>query len=237
MKTPAPSEYRTVLPKVSWQKYEELLAEMAGDRDSPTLREARATETIRERFTNRTARFTFDRGRLELMNPLEEHDRCQKLIESLLLVVTDELDQPITNYKAPTLKREELQVGTEPDAGYYIQNCDRMDGKAVINLAVDPPPDLILEVELSRSSFNKFEIYAKLGIPEVWRYISKPGETFLKGKLFIHYLQGDRYVEEDHGLAFPFLSAGRILQFIDQSDVEGLPKALRDLRLWVETTV
>jgi len=216
MKTPAPSEYRTVLPKVSWQKYEALLAEMAGDR---------------------TARFTFDRGRLEMMNPLEEHDRCHKLIESLLLIVTDELEQPITSYKNPTLKREDLQIGAEPDAGYYLQNCDRMDGKTAIDLTVDPPPDLILEVELSRSSLNKFAIYAQLGIPEVWRYISKPGETFLKGKLFIHYLQGDRYIEEDHGLAFPFLPAGRILQFIDQSDVEGLPKALRDLRLWVETTL
>jgi len=216
MKTPAPSEYRTVLPKVSWQKYEALLAEMAGDR---------------------TARFTFDRGRLEMMNPLEEHDRCHKLIESLLLIVTDELEQPITSYKNPTLKREDLQIGGEPDAGYYLQNCDRMDGKSAIDLTVDPPPDLILEVELSRSSLNKFAIYAQLGIPEVWRYISKPGETFLKGKLFIHYLQGDRYIEEDHGLAFPFLPAGRILQFIDQSDVEGLPKALRDLRLWVETTL
>lgn len=119
MKTPAPSEYRTVLPKVNWQKYEELLAEMAGDR---------------------TARFTFDRGRLEMMNPLEEHDRCCKLIESLLLVITDELDQPITSYKAPTLKREDLQIGTEPDTGYYLQNCDRMDGKRAIDLAVDPPP-------------------------------------------------------------------------------------------------
>ena len=216
MKTPAPSEYRTVLPKVSWQKYEALLAEMAGER---------------------TARFTFDRGRLEMMNPLEEHDRCHKLIESLLLIVTDELEQPITSYKNPTLKREDLQIGGEPDAGYYLQNCDRMDGKSAIDLTVDPPPDLILEVELSRSSLNKFAIYAQLGIPEVWRYISKPGETFLKGKLFIHYLQGDRYIEEDHGLAFPFLPAGRILQFIDQSDVEGLPKALRDLRLWVETTL
>jgi Uma2 family endonuclease len=216
MKTPGSSEYRTVLPKITWQKYEALLAEME--------------ET-------RTARFTFDRGRLEMMKPLEEHDRCSKLIESLLLVVTDELEQPITSYKAPTLKREDLQIGTEPDVGYYIQNCDRMDGRRALDLAVDPPPDLILEVELSRSALNKFAIYAKLGIPEVWRYISKPGDTFLKGQLFIHYLDGDRYLEADHGLAFPFLPAGRILQFIDQSDVEGLPKALRDLRLWVETMI
>lgn len=212
-KKPAPSEYRTVLKKVGWQQYEQLLAEMKGDR---------------------TTRFTYNRGQLEMLNPLEEHERCHKLIESLILVLADEVDVSIEGYKAPTLKRMDLQLGVEPDTAYYIQNAARMSRKNAIDLDRDPPPDLILDVELTRSSLNKFEIYAELGIPEVWRYISKPGETFLKGNLFIHYLDGDRYIEEDHGLAFPFLSAGRILQFIDQSDALGLSTALRDLRNWIE---
>jgi len=215
-KPPAPSEYRTVLQKVSWQKYEQLLVEMERER---------------------TARFTYQRGRLEMMTPLEEHERCHKLIESLILTVTDEMDVRIEAYKVPTLKRVDLQLGVEPDTAYYIQNAERMARRNKIDLAVDPVPDLILDVELSRSSLNKFEIYAELGIPEVWRYISKPGETFLKGQFFIHYLNGDRYIEDDCGLAFPFLPAGRILQFIDQSDVSGLPTALRDLRIWVEETI
>ncbi|MBF2026687.1 MAG: Uma2 family endonuclease [Oscillatoriales cyanobacterium C42_A2020_001] len=215
-KPPAPSEYRTVLQKVSWQKYEQLLAEMERDR---------------------TARFTYQRGRLEMMAPLEEHERCHKLIESLILTLTDELDIRIESYKTPTLKRQDLQLGTEPETAYYIQNAAKMVRRNSIDLETDPVPDLILEVELSRSSLNKFEIYAELGIPEVWRYISKPGDTFLKGQFFIHYLHGDRYIEEDHGLAFPFLSAGRVLQFIDQSDVSGLPTALRELRIWAEETI
>jgi Uma2 family endonuclease len=212
---PAPSEHRTVLTDVSWQKYETLLAK-TGDR---------------------TARFTFDRGRLEMMTPLEEHERCHKLIESLILVLVDELRGSVESYPAPTLKRGDLGIGTEPDAGYYLQNAGQMKGKLAIDLMVDPVPDLIFEVELSRSPFNKFAIYAELGIPEVWRYISKPGETFLKGQLFIHCLQGDRYREEDFGQIFPFLSAGRILQFIDQSDTSGLAKALQNLRDWVRTNV
>lgn len=215
-KPPQPSEYRTVLKKVNWQRYEQVLTEMGRDR---------------------TARFSYYRGQLEMMNPLEEHDRCHKLIESLILTITDEMGIRIESYKAPTLKRVDLQVGVEPDTAYYIQNADHMSRRTKIDLAVDPAPDLILEVELSRSDFNKFEMYAELGIPEVWRYISKPGDTFLKGQFFIHYLDGDRYREEDHGLAFPFLPVGRILQFIDQSDVSGLPTALRDLRLWAEETI
>lgn len=215
-KPPEPSEYRTVLQKVNWQKYEQLLAEMAIDR---------------------TARFTYQRGQLEMMHPLEEHERCHKLIESLILVLTDEMEVAIERYKAPTLKRVDRQLGVEPDTAYYIQNAASMAGRGEIDLEVDPAPDLILEVELSRSSLNKFEIYAELGIPEVWRYISKPGETFLKGQFFIHYLDRGEYREEDRGLAFPFLPVGRILQFIDQGDAIGLPTALRDLRLWAEEVI
>lgn len=215
-KKPQASEYRTILKKVNWQRYEQVLAEM-------------------ER--NRTARFSYYRGNLEMMTPLDEHERCHKLIESLILTITDEMGIKIESFKTPTLKREDLQLGVEPDTAYYIQNSDRMARRTKIDLATDPVPDLILEVELSRSDFNKFEIYAALGIPEVWRYISKPGETFLKGQFFIHYLDGNIYREEDYGLAFPFLPVGRILQFIDQSDVSGLATALRDLRLWAEETV
>lgn len=171
------------------------------------------------------------------MNPLEEHDRCHKLIESLLLVLADELNVRVEGYPAPTLKRPDLQMGAEPDAAYYIQHAAEMQGKHGVDLSIDPPPDLIFEVELSRSSLNKFALYAALRIPEVWRYISKPGKTFLQGSLFIHYLQGDRYIEEDCGLTFPFLSAGKILQFIDQSDTIGLMPALRNLRQWIQTQI
>jgi Uma2 family endonuclease len=212
--TPAPSEYRTVLSDVSWQKYETLLARTSGDRK---------------------ARFTFNRGQLEMMNPLEEHERCNKLIESLILVLVDELRGQVEGYMAPTLKRHDLGIGTEPDAGYYVQTAMEMKGKAGIDLMLDPAPDLIFEVELTRSPLNKFAIYAQLGIPEVWRYISKPGETFLQGKFFIHCLHGDRYLEDDFGRVFPFLSGGRILQFIDQSDTIGLAKALQNLRDWMRS--
>lgn len=215
-KPPEPSEYRTVLQKVSWQKYEQLLRQMEHDR---------------------TARFTYYRGQLEIMNPLEEHERCHKLIESLILVLTDEMGVTTPHYKTPTLKRVDLQLGVEPDTAYYIQNATQMARRNAIDLSVDPVPDLILEVELSRSSLNKFEIYAELGIPEVWRYISRPGETFLKGQFFIHYLEQGEYREDDRGLAFPFLPVGRILQFIDQGDAIGLPTALRDLRRWAEDVI
>jgi Uma2 family endonuclease len=215
-KQPPPSEQRVVLTKINWQQYEQLLAEAD---------------------IERTARFTYDRGRLEMMHPLEEHERYHKLIESMILVLADELKLQVTGYKTPILKRSDLQIGVEPDTGYYIQHATQVSGANQLDLDTDPPPDLIVEVELSKSHLNKSALYAKLGIPEIWRYVSKPGETFLKGKLCIYQLESDRYMETDRSLAFPLVSMAQILQFIDQSDALGLMSALRSLRQWLQATL
>jgi Uma2 family endonuclease len=212
-KGPPPSEQRIVLDKISWQKYESLLAEMRHER---------------------TSRFTYDRGRLEMMTPLDEHERCHKLIESLILVLADEVGFPIESYKSPTLKIPDLRVGTEPDTAYYIQHESEMRGKHSIDLSVDPPPDLVLEVALNKSTLDKMSVYATLGIPEVWRYFSKVGEDFFKGDLHIYCWDGDLYSESSHSLAFPFLPTSRVLQFIEQSDTLGLPTGLRSLREWMQ---
>jgi len=213
-KAPKPSEQRVVLKNVSWQQFETLLAEMGAER---------------------SARFTFDRNRLELMTPLEEHDRCHKLIESLILVLADEGALRVEGYKAPTLKRPDLGIAIEPETGYYIQQAAAVRGKRAIDLAVDPPPDLVLDVSFSPRTENRLALYAAIGVAEVWRYVSQLGDDFLKGTLQIYCLEGDRYVEATHGLAFPFLPAGRILQFIDESDALGLMTALRSLREWLQS--
>lgn len=210
---PAPNEHRIVLDNISWQKFERLVTEMGEER---------------------TTRFTYDRGRLEMMNPLEEHERCRKLIESLILVLVDEMDQAVEGYTAPLLKRPDLQLATEPDACYYIQHAALMHNRATIDTMIDPPPDLIQEVALTKSSLEKRPIYAALGIPEVWRYVTQPGEGFFKGALIIYCLEGNRYVESSSSLAFPFLPAVKVLEFIEQSDSMGLMTALRVLRSWVQ---
>jgi len=212
-KGPPPSEQRIVLDKVSWQKFETLLTEMG---------------------EQRTTRFTYDRGRLEMMTPLDEHERCHKLIESLILVLVDEMQLRVEGYKSPILKRADLKVGTEPDAAYYLQHEAQMRSKASIHLETDPAPDLILEVMLNKSAIDKLPLYAALGIPEVWRYVSKPGDDFFKGELLLYCLEQGGYIESPQGYAFPFMPASRILQFIDQSDTLGLMTALRFLREWTQ---
>ncbi len=213
MKAPKPSEQRLVLEDISWQQFEAILAETGADR---------------------TSRFTFDRGRLEMMTPLEEHDRCHKLIESLILVLVEVMKLQVEGYKAPTLKRPDLGLAVEPETGYYLQHVAAVQGKAAIDLALDPPPDLILDVSLSKSTLDRLALYAALSVPEVWCYVSQPGDDFLKGQLQIYGLDAQGYAVSAYSFAFPFLPAGRILQFIDESDALGLMTALRSLRAWLQ---
>ncbi|HEY9619497.1 MAG TPA: Uma2 family endonuclease [Crinalium sp.] len=205
------TENRVVLPDVSWQQFEKLLQELGSDR---------------------TARLTYDRGKLEMMTPLPEHDRCTKLIESLILVLVDELHLTIETVAPILLQAADRGRVTELNAGYYFDASPVLMGKNAVDLAQGEPPELAIEISLTKSSLDKFRIYADLGIPELWRYSTKAGDDVLKGNLQMYRLQDQQYVESASSAVFPFLPAQRVLQFIDQSDKVGLVQALDVLRHW-----
>lgn len=211
-----PSEQRILLEKINWEKFEQLLQEMG---------------------PARTTRFTYDRTRLELMNPFDDHDRYRKLVESLILVLADEVNVAVEGYMLPNLQRPDLQRGVEPDAGYYIQRAEQMGDRSHIDLQRDPPPDLIADVALTRCLIDPLPIYADLGVPEVWRYLSQPGDDFCQGTLQIYHLEEGRYRTASYSLAFPFLPGAQVQNFIAQSDSLGLMPALRVLRAWVQETL
>ncbi|MBI4782540.1 MAG: Uma2 family endonuclease [Oscillatoriophycideae cyanobacterium NC_groundwater_1537_Pr4_S-0.65um_50_18] len=212
-KKPLTTEKRTVLNDVSWQKFETLLAELGEQRQ---------------------ARLTYFRGRLELMTPIAAHERCNKLIESLILILVEEMHLSVTHLMPVLLKSPELVCATEPDACYYFHNVPSVQGRTELNLPRDPSPDLLVEIALTKSSLDKQPIYATLGIPEVWRYITTPDEDILRGTLLIYELQGDRYVEQQTSQFFPFLSASRALQFLQESDSMSLAASIRLLRSWIK---
>lgn len=208
-KRPLPTEQRVILPNVDWQQFEKLLVELGEDRQT---------------------RLTYLRGKLEMMTPVEAHERCSRLIDSLILVVVDGLAMPITSLMPVTLKNAEMACATEPDACYYLKN---RPSQREIDLTQDSPPDLLVEVALTQPKLEKLPIYAALGIPEVWRYITAAGEDMLKGKLLMYELQ-EGYVQRPNSLAFPFLPAERVLEFMQQSDSISLATALQLLRAWIE---
>ncbi|MCY7321577.1 MAG: Uma2 family endonuclease [Phormidesmis sp. CAN_BIN36] len=212
-KKPAPTEKRIVLPGVSWQQFETLLDELG---------------------QNRTARLSYDRGKLEMMTPLEEHERCSRLIESLMLVVADEMDVQINAIGSVLLKSADLGCVAQPDSSYYLTEKVRLLNRAELDLNQTPPPDIVVEVAITKSSLNKFAIYAALGLPEVWQYWTTIGDNVLKGNLLIYQLQNDQYVECLASPTFPFLPAKRVSEFLDQSDKIGLAQALTVFRSWIQ---
>lgn len=194
-------ESRTVLTGVSWQTFKALLAEIGEDR---------------------TCRIAYDRGTLEIMTPYAGHEEPVALIEDFISAVADELDIEVRRLGSLTLERSDLTRMVEPDTCFYIQNESLVRGKAEIDLNIDPPPDLVVESDYTRSSLNKLEIYASLGVPEFWRY--------RRSNIQVYRLIAGKYEPSDRSLAFPFLPIAEVPGFIAQSQTIGQRSAVRAFR-------
>jgi Uma2 family endonuclease len=141
-------------------------------------------------------RLTYDRGTLEIMSPLFAHEFGADLLGRFVVVLTEELGLPIQAARSTTFRRRRMRRGLEADHSWWIAHAAQIRGKERIDLRVDPPPDLAIEVDLTRRSIDRMGIYARLRVPEVWRKDAS-GLTF-------NVLQADgRYAEQSHSLAFP----------------------------------
>lgn len=196
-------EQRVVLNHVSWETYESLLADHL-DASNP--------------------RFTYDCGVLEIMSPSSEHEKINCCIALLVDVLAEELDLDVENLGSTTFRRKDVERGFEPDSCFYIQNVERVRGKKKIDLTIDPPPDLVIEIDITSGSLNKLPIYAKLGIPEIWRYESE--------RLLILTLENNRYIEGDESLVLPGVTGQAIFSFVADSQSLKRPAWLKNLRAW-----
>lgn len=209
---PTPTEKRVTLSGVSWQQLETLLDELG---------------------QNRAARMTYDRGKLEMVTPLEEHDRCARLIESLILVIAEELRLKTYSLGSILLKRPDLGRAIQPESCYYFDESVTVRDRAELDMNETPPPDLVVDVSISKGKIESLSLYGSMGVPEVWQYVTVVGDDVLKGKLRIYQLRGDRYTESPNSEIFPTLPAQRVLEFLEQSDSLGLAQALVVLRDWM----
>jgi len=165
--TPEIAEQRVILSNVSWQTFEQLLKEL-GD--------------------NRATRLAYNEGLLEIMTPLGPHENNNRFIESLIGVIADELNLNLKKFGSLTMKREKKLKGAEPDSCYYLQNELLVRSKQEIDLDNDPPPDLVLEIDITSGSLDKKPIYAAIGVPELWRYDGNRLEVFVLEPLKRNYL-------------------------------------------------
>ena len=160
------------------------------------------------------------------MAPARAHEKPKTVVSRLVNVLSDELDIDIESLGSTTYRSALKARGAEPDDSFYVQNAALVIGlDEDFDLNRDPPPDIVVEVDRTSSSLDKFPIFAALGVSEVWLYKKKRVRFYL--------LAGDSYTESPTSRAFPFLTAETLSEFVAQGLAEGGRKAAHSFRAWV----
>lgn len=201
------SEKRVTFYNLSWRSYEQII-EALGDR--------------------RASRLTYYQGILEIVTPLEAHESASDRIGILIHILTEELGLNIKSMASTTLNKPDLKIGAEPDKCYYIQNEPLVRGK-VVNLTSDPPPDLIVEIDITHTDIDKNQLYQAMGLPEFWRYNGK--------SLTIYLLNEGIYQESETSFTFPRLTKSVIYEFLTQCHTQGESQSKRTFRNWVRQQI
>jgi Uma2 family endonuclease len=144
----ASAETRTVLEHVRWETFLELAEGRSGS----------------------VPRMTFDQGVLELMTPRRQHEAIGRLIGRIVETYSEVRGIEILSCASTTFKRPDLDRAFEPDESYYIAHANEIRPKDEVDLQLDPPPDLVIEVEITSSAIAKLRLFAAMGVPEVWRH-------------------------------------------------------------------
>lgn len=199
-------EQRIVLYDVSWGTFEALLSNYTD---------------------NSVPRFAYDRGALEIVSPSTTHEETNRTLAFFVRVVASETGVDYRDTGSMTFKRAELQRGFEPDSSFYIQHESQVAGTRQIDLSVDPPPDLVIEIDVANTSLNKLPIFAALGVPEVWRYEDA------SDKVIILRLAGSTYRPSKMSEALPPVSDAVLTRFVRTSRTEKSSAWLRDVQSWL----
>jgi Uma2 family endonuclease len=204
VKASLPLQEHVYLPGVSYATYEAILAE------------------IEDR---RRLRITYHHGEMEMMSPSQDHERAKTLIGRMIETLTEELGIPVLSCGSTTFKNQLRDCGLEPDECYYVRNEAVVRGRK-IKLGDDPPPDLVLEVDVTTSVIDRFPIYAALSFPEIWQYID--------GEIVIHLLQeSGLYVVTQQSVALPTVPVKKLVAHIERCDDTDETTWIRAFRQWV----
>ena len=191
-----------VVHRTSWDDYECLVEELAGQPKRHV---------------------SYECGRLEIMTPLAEHERDIRFIDDLVRVVAEGLDVQVEKLGSTTWKSRRLARGAEPDACYYVASAERIIGRKNIRIDTDPPPDIVVEIDVTNESVRKFSIYAAFGVGEIWHI--EDGDT-------VHFLQlaGGEYRAIPESASFPGLIPSMLAHALAASRTAGQTAALKAFR-------
>jgi Uma2 family endonuclease len=195
---------RVVLHNISWEQYEQFLDDL-GDRAS--------------------ARIAYDNGTLEIITPLPEHEYFKEAISDAVKDAVEELEIDYESYGSTTWRKRVKMAGAEPDNCFYFQHESSIRGRLDLDLSKgDPPPDVVLEIDMTSKSLDRFLIYARLGVPELWCYDD--------GVLNIYHLQSEEYIRAQVSLALPKLPIQELPQLIEAYRLQGRRALRQAVREW-----
>jgi Uma2 family endonuclease len=196
-----------LLKELNWQKFETILSELG---------------------ESRASRLSYSNGILEIMIPLPEQEKDKEIISYMVQFLLEVLNIDFEPLGSTTFKNERMNQAVEPDACFYIKNYQAVIGKNRLNLESDPPPDLVLEIDITSRTY--LDNYRQLGVPELWRYT--------QSGLQINLLQEGEYIESLSSPNFPQIPIIELInQFVKQSQQLGRSQAIRNFKNWLTENI
>ncbi len=199
-----PEGQRVVLTEVNWSEFEDILLELG---------------------EKRASRIAYCQNKLEILTPLPEHEYYKENIGTAIQDIAEVLEKDYESLGSTTWRKQAKMTGIESDNCFYFQNEPKIRGKLDYDLNQDPPPDLILEIDITNKSLNRFPLYAHLGIPELWRYGQGQLKVYLLG-------ENEEYQESQQSLVFPNLPVQEIPSIINGYRNEGRRIIRKKIREW-----
>lgn len=194
-----------VVHDVSWEDYERLLVDLSSLPGT---------------------RIAYAQGRLQAVAPCSDHELYAQVLSDLAQIVADHFGLPLEHLRSTTWKSKTKGRGVEPDACFRSANAHKVWGKVRLDPDTDPPPDVVIEVDLSSDSSSKLPIYASFGVPEIWLYDGRKPRILLLGAR-------GRYIPSPASRAFSLLTAAAMDRLLTVSQTAGQTGARQACRKWI----
>ncbi len=199
--------HQLLLQNISWEDFEGILTDLG---------------------ENRSSRISYSNGVLEIMVPLPEHEKDKEIISDIVKILLEELEIDFESLGSTTFKNQQMTQAVEPDACFYIKNYQAVIGKNRLDLTIDPPPDLVIEIDVTNRT--RLDNYLQLKVPELWRYTRKGFQ--------LNLLVGSRYIESPTSHIFPDIPIVDLINcYVKQAQTEGRSKAIRAFKKWVQENI
>ena len=220
--SPPQTSLEAIKKAVAWATEESVAAQLSN------VSWAVYQATLRTFWGRQTPRFYYERGNLLIMPNSSKHERSNYYLELFVSTVTEEWEIDCVGLGSTTYHSEEIDGGFEPDSCFYFRHEAAMRGKDKLDTATDPPPELIIEIDITSLSTTRQSIYAAFGVPEIWRYDGAQAEILA--------LHDGRYTPRANSLTLPFVTPEKLTEFLQLSQTLSRLEWLQQARAWAQET-